>query len=713
MSKFTRSTLAKGVRLTRQMFTTPLKAVGSAFQYLQMGRENLQQPNAPFRVNVTVPLLDARYFQVAPIRPDANQFVVPFCLPPLQEDWDTNANPPVLDEFMFSFDQAGEPAAIASVLQEPTPGTQTGKLNYDGTNCYDITISLVEKSQMIRGAKAPWTPEREVMSVHLTPPVFAGSGLNPFIIRDLQKAMDPTKTYCIVMTCPKMSQLLDQTNDSAMPSLVFSFRFRSPIVARDWGGDIQNLPVSHLGTKTPETITIVDPATGSTINAETTTSGIHNSVAKLDQRLHGKLDAGYTRDSNLPPLEHLSVESCYDVLVVPVWGGFGATNALTTETAGQAPYVGAAPFVGPTGDARYIRLSYPFTIHHVMAVVNYQNPRHTEPYGLGAHFPPHADRLTKPLHPSSDTLLQKVGVGIGTIMGSDEYAYQHVAYLEWLKSTKAAKTIDRIKNTVGGVDSEDALEPWDLELLSVPMVYRTGKEGKGFLLQGKPFFVGRSTSRTRARTLVGTMVGGSNVPVTQGQETMLEVRWTLEDSTGLNPAGGELKLDHAPVDTFGTFGVPLTKHRVALMQLPGQDGYPNNTFTMQAGEPTPLSSPGGHSGWWDWQAPASGPATVSTFGTDHATLLGVYTGNAVNALTAKLVVVGGDNPGDYCIGTFQAVQGTLYRIAVNGKAGATGMVKLQIDQPYRQDEVLVGQGGNFVILIGKKTLVQPQGDLEV
>src|SRR5438552_1669252 len=55
--------------------------------------------------------------------------------------------------------------------------------------------------------------------------------------------------------------------------------------------------------------------------------------------------------------------------------------------------------------------------------------------------------------------------------------------------------------------------------------------------------------------------------------------------------------------------------------------------TKEAGEPNHAGNPGGHSIWWSWTAPATGDVTIDTAGSAFDTLLGVYTGASVSALT--------------------------------------------------------------------------------
>lgn len=98
--------------------------------------------------------------------------------------------------------------------------------------------------------------------------------------------------------------------------------------------------------------------------------------------------------------------------------------------------------------------------------------------------------------------------------------------------------------------------------------------------------------------------------------------------------------------------------------------------TAEAGEPSHAGQAPGFSIWYSWTAPASGAATISTVGSGFDTVLAVYTGGSVGALTQ---VAANDNPaagGTAAAVSFQAVAGTVYRIAVDGKGGTSGSVTL-------------------------------------
>lgn len=107
--------------------------------------------------------------------------------------------------------------------------------------------------------------------------------------------------------------------------------------------------------------------------------------------------------------------------------------------------------------------------------------------------------------------------------------------------------------------------------------------------------------------------------------------------------------------------------------------------TAEAGEPSHAGHAATNSVWWNWTAPATGLVAVNTVGSDFDTLLAIYTGNAVNALTpvASDDQSGGNNTSAL---NFNATGGVTYRIAVDGYAGAAGNIALKF-------QALPGGGG--------------------
>ena len=101
--------------------------------------------------------------------------------------------------------------------------------------------------------------------------------------------------------------------------------------------------------------------------------------------------------------------------------------------------------------------------------------------------------------------------------------------------------------------------------------------------------------------------------------------------------------------------------------------------TKEPGEPVHAGNAGGASVWWSWTAPAVGAATISTAGSSFDTLLGVYTGSSVSALTE---VASNDDENYPTIVTskvvFDLVPDQTYQIAVDGYDGVSGFVQLQV-----------------------------------
>jgi hypothetical protein len=96
--------------------------------------------------------------------------------------------------------------------------------------------------------------------------------------------------------------------------------------------------------------------------------------------------------------------------------------------------------------------------------------------------------------------------------------------------------------------------------------------------------------------------------------------------------------------------------------------------TRETGEPS-HGGPGGASVWYWWTAPSNGPATFDLCSAEFDTLLGVYTGDDVSALTR--VAANDDDCGYGSRVSFSATGGQVYRIAVDGYDGEQGEFALQ------------------------------------
>ena len=141
--------------------------------------------------------------------------------------------------------------------------------------------------------------------------------------------------------------------------------------------------------------------------------------------------------------------------------------------------------------------------------------------------------------------------------------------------------------------------------------------------------------------------------------------------------------DNEYTKTFPVGGaVPVNDNFSSAQVFSGSSGTATGTninATKEAGEPNHAGDAGGGSVWFQWTAPDTGVATIDTLTSNFDTLLATYTGSAVGSLTA---VPGGSNDDDAESGTrqskvtFNAVAGTVYRIAVDGWGGETGSITL-------------------------------------
>jgi uncharacterized repeat protein (TIGR01451 family) len=94
--------------------------------------------------------------------------------------------------------------------------------------------------------------------------------------------------------------------------------------------------------------------------------------------------------------------------------------------------------------------------------------------------------------------------------------------------------------------------------------------------------------------------------------------------------------------------------------------------TREAGEPDHAGNSGGKSVWWHWTAPAAGQLTLDTHDSSFDTVLAVYTGSGIPALTP---VAANDNDGAAAGVSgllLQAQADKEYMIAVDGVSGAAG-----------------------------------------
>jgi hypothetical protein len=97
----------------------------------------------------------------------------------------------------------------------------------------------------------------------------------------------------------------------------------------------------------------------------------------------------------------------------------------------------------------------------------------------------------------------------------------------------------------------------------------------------------------------------------------------------------------------------------------------NSLATREAGEPDHAGEHGSNSIWFTWQAPTNGIVTLDTVGSTFDTVLAIYQGTSINALTP---VAADDDGGGFFTSRarFNVQGGENYEIAVDGFPGERG-----------------------------------------
>ncbi len=131
----------------------------------------------------------------------------------------------------------------------------------------------------------------------------------------------------------------------------------------------------------------------------------------------------------------------------------------------------------------------------------------------------------------------------------------------------------------------------------------------------------------------------------------------------------------------------------AAERLPGETTVTTSNVgaTKEPNEPEHAGETGGASIWFTYVAPETGNVTLNTKDSAIDTVLAVYTGQTVSAL-ALVTFNDDDDSTTTSRATFQAQAGDRYRIAIDGKDGATGPIVLYLTTNLPRCDVL-GTGG--------------------
>ncbi len=159
---------------------------------------------------------------------------------------------------------------------------------------------------------------------------------------------------------------------------------------------------------------------------------------------------------------------------------------------------------------------------------------------------------------------------------------------------------------------------------------------------------------------------------------------TLNDQLALAVFGYNLTNNNAPPPPPGPPSPPSNDsfaNAQIISNCTGNTVGTNFGATSEGGEPSHDPPDGNslspsHTVWYLWQAPSSGSAVFTTAGSDFDSVIAVYTGTSIGALT-RLAFNDDAQAGVVTSSvSFSATAGAVYRIAVDGWGGDTGNIKL-------------------------------------
>ncbi len=169
---------------------------------------------------------------------------------------------------------------------------------------------------------------------------------------------------------------------------------------------------------------------------------------------------------------------------------------------------------------------------------------------------------------------------------------------------------------------------------------------------------------------------------------------------GKSQTGGRLNLDRALRSTDNR---PFNDDFAARARLTGSNlaiRNVNTGATTENGEPAIAGQAGTASLWWEWRAPTTALVRLTTSGSAYDTVLGVFTGSTIDALTP---VAGNDNDAGTTTSRleFTAQAGVTYQIAVAGKGGASGLTILDLGSIPANDNFASAQ-----VITGRSAVVK-------
>jgi|TARA_R100001530_G_scaffold73623_2_gene51923 hypothetical protein len=500
---------------------------------------------------------------------------------------------PILDEISFGFDQRDENCLLSgpampnpALAQTIVSNNQDGLMEFDNDkDSSSIEFVIFSKAQQVWDSNIKEYSNDEVLRVELPASAYMSSvaKLNPYALGNLNKAFNPYKTYMLAIKLNNFWKNYGgaDTYDHRrmeVASLTISLKFKMRLLEPDIATaalTLQNYPKAHLDddiggfnnfpgnrddfawvTKTPDVAAAEKDITAQATNTAVeggSAPGIGTTIADIDREFTNKLSGGWSEYGLCATDQQIKAEAAYEVISVPLFcTGIPAMGVGTPVPAAgdqwfpitQLRYGAAANgYAGydTNGSSRYtefdrriIPIKNPLLIHEVLMWYG-----GTINSGVGIN----------------------VGVGIATGLKGDQHDYQQVA----LMSTRGTVP----GGGPGGGDIDDfTIDTWSVQpnepqgdnsgyltvgsgtpvgadtgahwstgkLVKIPLVWGNTDATRNTTYPisndfgGRPFYVGKGTNITAARTNVG-VDGGDETPGatnTDGIEQWIEVRMTLD-----------------------------------------------------------------------------------------------------------------------------------------------------------------------------------------
>ena len=490
--------LTRGIKLLKQHIYDPLTEAADNLTKSGLSIDQYEKENGTFRVTVSVPLTNGD-----------GDTSIPFVLPQTQDFWDQPESVIQgydLVEITVSQDTRCEPAFITP------PPTSAADPQPQGAplvgQAAEYTI-MIKDHEIDPTNYDPFNNEVFTVQVPEIGLLNPYSRLNPFTQSGISVPFRHDRSYLIVL-----KEWIDSpaTAMRDIVSLVISLKFKTRLLPRDTGPQAQNNTVYAGGNYIPQGPTV--PAGNSLIEADSN-DGVNTGFKLIDSIVDSKLLGGLTRVGRNRFGQNLKFDAGYDVIAVPLFGGWGEVFGGPGTTAGNRDYQSpeSLPWCTPgignfhTMDRALIPLQYPMVIHHVILAVNNTSLAYRYRTGDGGGAI------------AGVSLTHEVGVGLMQGVRSDSVRFNQVAFASWTPATIGNYLIDRgdqRRNAAG----QHKGSSWDI--LSCPITVGATGNGSGYVTQGKPFFAAQSDSGTNVRVAPGG--------VTNGGEQMLDIRWKISDS---------------------------------------------------------------------------------------------------------------------------------------------------------------------------------------